>query len=62
MPVNEALAKAQKKYREEHQTLISFRFYRTSNKDILDRLEQEQNRSGFIKKLIREDIQRHKEG
>lgn len=50
------------KYLKEHTKQVSFRFFLTSDSDILERLESVATlpggKAGYIKRLIREDIKR----
>ena len=46
-----------KKYR----TLISFRLHNVRDADILEHLAKQDNKMGYIKRIIREDIARQKE-
>lgn len=50
------------KYLKEHTKQVSFRFFLTSDNDILERLDNVSSlpggKAGYIKRLIREDIKR----
>lgn len=46
------------KYDREHTKRISFKFNLTTDADILERLSSSPNRTGYLKRLIREDMQR----
>ena len=48
--------KAVAKYDAKNAVVITLKFNRGTDADILERLEQEGNRQGFIKSLIRERI------
>ena len=55
----EAQLKAQAKYDAEHTTGVYLKLNNKNDADILDRLASVDNRQGYIKQLIREDIKRH---
>ena len=48
--------KAVAKYDAKNSVVITLKFNRGTDADILERLEQEGNRQGFIKNLIRDRI------
>lgn len=48
--------KAVAKYDAKNSVVITLKFNRGTDADILERLEQEGNRQGFIKSLIRDRI------
>lgn len=52
----EAIARAVKKYSKENIKTVSLRLHRTHDKDILDILEKQESKQGYIKDLIRKDI------
>lgn len=52
--------KAIAKYDAKNAVVITLKFNRGTDADILERLEQEGNRQGFIKSLIRERIANEK--
>lgn len=52
---------AHARYQREKTRVIPIRFFLSTDKDILDRLEQQDNKSGYIKRLIRKDIAKSKE-
>ena len=49
---------AQKKYRQENTKTYSFSCVKTTDADIIEQLEKQKSRAGYIKKLIRDDISR----
>ena len=53
---NEVQKKAQMKYDAKATKQIKLKLNITSDKDILDKLEQVDNKQGYIKELIRKDI------
>lgn len=57
--ISEARLKAQKKYDEVNRDKfknIHLKFNRIDDADIIDKLESEKNKQGYIKDLIRKDI------
>lgn len=46
------------RYQREKTKVVPVRLFLSTDRDILDRLDQQDNRSGYIKRLIREDIRR----
>lgn len=53
---NEIQKKAQMKYDAKATKQIKLKLNLTSDKDILDKLDQVDNKQGYIKELIRKDI------
>ena len=49
---------AQAKYDSTHCKYYSFKFNLENDSDIIDRLEQEKSKQGYIKQLIRQDLTR----
>ena len=54
---SEAQARAKAKYDQRTARQILFRFNRNTDADVLARLEAEENMQGYIKALIRRDIE-----
>ena len=54
---SEALKKAQKKYKKESTTIVNIRLHNELDADIIERLQGVGNKQGYIKKLIRADIE-----
>ena len=52
----DATRKAIAKYDAKNAVVVTLKFNRGTDADILERLEKESNRQGFIKELIRERI------
>lgn len=50
--------KAQKKYQLEKQKQYQFRFTRSTDADIIEKLDSVPNRLGYIRELIRKDLQK----
>ena len=57
-PTSEAQKRASVKYNSEHTTLLTVRLNLGSDRDIIDHLKSQENKQGYIKKLIREDIEK----
>ena len=52
---------AQKKYHKEKTIPFSMRLFPATESDIIDRLNQQDNKAGYVKSLIRDDIAKEKE-
>ena len=59
--MEEKKERPQDRYNREKTVVKSFRFVTATEQDILDKLDSIPNKSGYIKSLIRADIQREKE-
>lgn len=59
MPLTEAQKKAKKKYSKKLKTL-NIVFYPTE-KELYEAVEKHTNKTGYIKKLIEQDIEKQKE-
>ena len=57
----ESHIRAQRKYNSANIVQVSFKVNRKTEPDILKKLESVENKQGYIKQLIREDIERMKE-
>ena len=53
---SEAQRRAVKKYDAANTVQIRLKLNRGTDKDIIDKLENEENKQGYIKDLIRKDI------
>lgn len=51
---------AQRKYKQEHGKSFTFVVYSPQENDILEQLLSQTNKAGYIKGLIREDIEKRK--
>lgn len=60
MSTREARRRAEKKYQAENTKLLQIRLNFRTDQDILDKLSTEESMSGYVKKLIRDDINRSK--
>ena len=47
---------AQERYHAKNRQTITIAFMKSTEQDILDRLDSAPNKAGYIKQLIREDI------
>lgn len=56
--VSEAQKRASAKYDAKATTRISLKFNLVHDSDILDKLDKVDNKQGYIKNLIREDIKK----
>ena len=45
-------------YTASHYVVRGFRFKPEEDKDVLDKLDEQKNKSQYIKRLIREDLER----
>lgn len=52
----EAQKKARDKYNKEHYKVVSFKLHKTNDKDIMEHLENQSNKQGYLKELIRKDM------
>lgn len=59
MAYSEAHKRADVKYKKDKTTQFALRFYNATEGDILAHLQAQPNRQGYIKQLIREDMQRN---
>ena len=53
---SESLKKAVRKYRDKNIKQCTFDLNLNTDKDIIDHLNQVKNRTGYLKKLIRDDM------
>lgn len=60
MSTKEARNRATKKYQAANTKFLQIRLNFRTDQDILDKLSEEESMSGYVKKLIREDIRRIK--
>lgn len=60
MSTREARRRAEKKYQAENTKLLQIRLNFRTDQDIFDKLSAEESMSGYVKRLIREDIRRTK--
>lgn len=58
----ESQRRAKKKYDELNTIQVKLKLNKKTDKDILEMLEHCGNKQGYIKKLIREDLQKRKKG
>lgn len=55
---SEALKKAQEKYKKEKTKIVNIRLHNDKDADIIQKLDEVSSKQGYIKALIREDIDR----
>ncbi len=58
MPYSEAHKRADAKYKRESTTQVGLRFYNATEGDLIAHLEKQPNKQGYLKRLIREDMER----
>lgn len=51
-----AYTKAKKEWMKSNTTVFSMRLSHSTDQDIMERLEQQESKQGYIKQLIRDDI------
>lgn len=54
--MTEAQLRAQKRYQKRAITQVLVKLHKENDADIIERLEAEPSKNGYIKRLIREDI------
>lgn len=59
MKTTEAQKRATAKYQAKNTRMFTIRLNYNTDQDIIDKLEQVESMSGYIKKLIRQDIAGH---
>lgn len=52
----ESQARAIKKYQQQNTTVYTFRLNKKTDLDLIEQLEKQDNKQGYIKNLIRQDI------
>lgn len=50
---------AQRKYDKENTKAYTFRFMRNTEADLIEKLDSQKNKSGYVKQLIRDDISKN---
>lgn len=53
--ISDSLKKAQKKYDMENTVHVSLKFNKKTDQDIIEKLDQQENKQTYIKNLIRRD-------
>ena len=48
------------RYHNERGTTVSFKAFTPQDDDILEHLSKQENKSGYLKQLIRDDMAKHK--
>ena len=59
---SEAQRKASAKYDKANTMTFAIKLNRTTDAELIRQLEEVENNQGYIKQLIREDVERRKEG
>lgn len=59
MKTTAAQARATKKYQKANTKMFTLRLNLNTDMDIIEKLEQDSNKQGYIKQLIRTDIAGH---
>lgn len=57
----ECNVRAREKYQKNSTTSIAIRFMNNTESDLLEKLNSVDNKAGYIKRLIREDMEREKQ-
>ena len=52
----EARKRAREKYNKANYKAYTFRFHKTNEADVIERLESQPNKQGYLKELIRKDL------
>ena len=60
MSTQEARARADAKYKRDKTTQVPLRFYNATESDLIEHLNAQDNKAGYIKSLIRADMERKK--
>ena len=60
MAYSEAHKRADLKYKKDKTTQLSVRFYNGTEGDLIEWVNAQPNKAGYIKQLIREDMERRK--
>ena len=60
MAISEAKKKADEKWKKANLRQIKFSFNRTGDKDVLDKLDSVENKTEYVRELIRDDIKKVK--
>lgn len=53
---------SKRKYESEKVLKVTVGFSRISEKELVERIEREPSRAGYLKRLVRDDIAREKDG
>ena len=61
MPMTDAMKKAQSKYKKAKTTSVLLQLNKNTEADIIEKLATVDSKMGYIKALIRADIERNKE-
>ena len=58
MAYTEAHKRADAKYKKDKTTQVVVRFYNATENDLLEHLNAQESKAGYIKRLIREDMEK----
>ena len=58
MAISEAKKKADEKWKKANLKQVKFSFNKSGDKDVLDKLDSVENKTEYVRELIREDIKR----
>ena len=61
MPYSEAHRRADARYKSRSTTQVGLRFYNATEGDLIAHLARQPNKQGYLKRLIREDMEREAE-
>lgn len=61
LKTSEAKRRTNKQYDKRNAVQFSVKFIKTTELDMIEKLEEQENKAGYIKRLIREDIAREKQ-
>lgn len=59
--ISDAKREANKRYDKKNTIGLGLKFMKNTEADIIERLQQQDSKAGYIKRLIREDIAREKQ-
>ena len=59
--ISDAKREASKRYDKKNTIGLGLKFMKNTEADIIERLQQQDSKAGYIKRLIREDIEREKQ-
>lgn len=61
MPTSEAHIRAVAKYKKKNSKTLTVLFSKIYESDLLEHLEKQENKCGYIKELIKKDMKKNKE-
>ena len=60
MAYSDAHKRADAKYKKDKTTQVAVRFYNATEADLIEHMAMQGNKQGYIKRLIREDMERNR--